>query len=768
MRFTRKNHFASAGCVCIFGIATALGQNMRPVTPRDCATVRYFRSGDIYPTVSLNESGSRVAYLVKTPNMEQNRDIVQLFVKDVPGPSSDGQGRLLLSATDITHPVWLADGKHLVVLVKEGSRGSVVQVDSNSGARTSLTREDFDVREFSISSDGDVLVFATEVPTETTPEPTPKEIATGYRISFMQPTATPYTRRKLWILKRRPTGSAVAEPLSVPQYWKTATSSVFPYVLNLRLSVSPDGRKLALSYIAPSGILPSDWTSGGYVKTLMGLTAMALVTEVDDLQTGHLTAPLNIPWISNVPMWSSDSKGFVMVGMPPVGSDLEREDLDRGLGVSDVDHELWIDAETGKVEKVPVPMPIRHTQGQPLYWSRQGDLILRTGELELTMFTHQAQGWEEKSKINLPFKNLFQDAELASDGHFVIGDSQATTVPPQLFQYEIGKPSADVLVRLDPQFDTLTLAPFDRIEWKTSTDYTITGMLFRPPDYVEGKKYPLVIQTKGDAGQFLCDFGQFHFPSFAPQPMANAGMMYLIRTVDRRTWNSVTEINHYPKGYPAGIGEAAFQMDIWDSAVKSLDARGLIDPAKVGVIGFSRSGWYTEFMLAHSAIRYRAATAADNVQYSLGEYWLWRLPQVVQTYGSLYGGPPSGPTLDNWLKYSISFNLEKINTPLLLEVTGQGVHETVAGAVPLKLAAESEVFSGLSAMKKPVELYYYPDEVHSPEHPQARLANLQRNLDWYRFWLQGYERPNPEDPQQYLRWESLRKLEDRKQNSSPD
>jgi dipeptidyl aminopeptidase/acylaminoacyl peptidase len=538
--------------------------------------------------------------------------------------------------------------------------------------------------------------------------------------------------------------------------------------LNLRLSVSPDGRKLALSYIAPSGLLPSEWTNGGYVKTLVGLTAMALVTVVDDLQSGHLTAALNIPWISNVPMWSSDSKSFVMVGMPPVGSDLERQDLNSGRGLPDVQHELWVQPETGVVENVPVPMPILDIQGQPLYWSRQGDLILHTGQSELMTFTHQVQGWERKGQIDLPFKNLFEDAELASDGRFVIGDYQATTVPPQLFQYEIGKQSADVLVRLDPQFDTLTLAPFDRIEWKTSTDYTITGMLFRPPDYVEGKKYPLVIQTKGDAGQFLCDFGQFHFPSFAPQPMANAGMMYLIRTVDKRSWNSVTESNHYPGGYPAGIGEAAFQMDIWDSAVKSLDARGLIDPAKVGLIGFSRAGWYTEFTLAHSPIRYRAATAVDNVQYSLGEYWIWRLPSVVQTYNTLYGGPPSGLTLNNWLKYSISFNLDKINTPLLLEIMGQGVHERPAGAVPLKLAAVSEIFSGLSALKKPVELYYYPDETHSPEHPQARLANLQRNLDWYRFWLQGYERPKPEDPKQYLRWESLRKLELRTDNTLPN
>jgi hypothetical protein len=37
---------------------------------------------------------------------------------------------------------------------------------------------------------------------------------------------------------------------------------------------------------------------------------------------------------------------------------------------------------------------------------------------------------------------------------------------------------------------------------------------------------------------------------------------------------------------------------------------------------------------------------------------------------------------------------------------------------------------------------------------------MQRNVDWYRFWLQGYERPSPEDPEQYKRWKHLRDLQD--------
>jgi hypothetical protein len=38
----------------------------------------------------------------------------------------------------------------------------------------------------------------------------------------------------------------------------------------------------------------------------------------------------------------------------------------------------------------------------------------------------------------------------------------------------------------------------------------------------------------------------------------------------------------------------------------------------------------------------------------------------------------------------------------------------------------------LNRLGKPAQLYYYPNENHLPDDPKARLATLQRNLDWYR------------------------------------
>jgi hypothetical protein len=133
---------------------------------------------------------------------------------------------------------------------------------------------------------------------------------------------------------------------------------------------------------------------------------------------------------------------------------------------------------------------------------------------------------------------------------------------------------------------------------------------------------------------------------------------------------------------------------------------------------------------------------------------------MTKTYDQTYGGPPYGPTLENWLKYSISFNIDKTHAPLLMEQMGYGTPYNESEVVPISLAPAFEVFTGLNRLKKPVELYYYPMEEHAPEHPKARLATMQRNVDWYRFWLKDEEDSDPAKAEQYKRWRELRKLQE--------
>ena len=317
----------------------------------------------------------------------------------------------------------------------------------------------------------------------------------------------------------------------------------------------------------------------------------------------------------------------------------------------------------------------------------------------------------------------------------------------------------DTIVKLNPQVDSLLLPRIEDMTWLTSTGYQAKGVLMLPPDYDPRRRYPLVIENGSILyqGGFVCDAGVEHVSSFARGLLADSGVIYLVRS-----WPGIDDWknNYYPKGYPGQIGEAAFQLDLVESAIRYLDSRRMIDTGKIGLIGFSRGGWYTEYALMHSHINFAAATATDNILYSLGEYWLFYDEGGMYLDEGMYGGAPYGAGLANWLKYSISFNLDKIHTPLMMEEMGYGEKHDDPARPPRYLAKHFEEYVGLNRLGKPVELYYYPLEQHQVDHPMARIAALQRNIDWYRFWLQGYERPNAEDPDQYKRWEHFKALRD--------
>jgi dipeptidyl aminopeptidase/acylaminoacyl peptidase len=394
----------------------------------------------------------------------------------------------------------------------------------------------------------------------------------------------------------------------------------------------------------------------------------------------------------------------------------------------------------------------------PLWWGGDGGMLVQLADSTFARLSRDGGVWHEVGRFQVSWGGSINSLYVVSDGANLVGERQGPAIPPELVWYNVNAQQLAVLARLDPEFDRLTLATAKSVEWETSTGYKISGLLFVPPDFSEKHSYPLVIHTYHQPEKFFCDAGEGHWPSFVPQPLADSGILYLIRTGGDEIKKQ--DLDHRPKGYPGGIGEAVLQTDIWDGAVKTFARLGWVDPNRVGIIGFSRSGWYTEFALAHSKTSYAAATDTDNITYSLGEYWLRHTNGQIQGFDQMYEGNPYAEGLQQWQKYSTTFNIEKMHTPLLMEEMGYGVPYDDPERPPSNLVTHFELFTGLNRLNVPVELYYYPLEDHAPDHPQARLASLQRNVDWYRFWLQGYERPNPEDPDQFKRWEHLRELRD--------
>jgi hypothetical protein len=105
-----------------------------------------------------------------------------------------------------------------------------------------------------------------------------------------------------------------------------------------------------------------------------------------------------------------------------------------------------------------------------------------------------------------------------------------------------------------------------------------------------------------------------------------------------------------------------------------------------------------------------------------------------------------------WAKNAPGFQLDRVRTPLLIGTLS-----------PAPILGEWEIYASLRMQKKPVDLMYLPQRdgyQHILQRPLDRLASQQTNVDWFRFWLQRYEDPDPAKVAQYKRWEGLRKLQE--------
>ena len=196
--------------------------------------------------------------------------------------------------------------------------------------------------------------------------------------------------------------------------------------------------------------------------------------------------------------------------------------------------------------------------------------------------------------------------------------------------------------------------------------------------------------------------------------------------------------------------EAAWRVSAYEGAIDYLDGRGLIDRSRVGIMGFSRTCWYVKYALTHSAFHYAAASVADGFDMGYFAY----VSMANRAYpdnemDQIMGATPVGEGLQTWFQHSPGFSIDRVpeSTPL-----------RIVASYPLDVFAEWEWFSMMKRLGKPVDMVVFLDGVHLLEKPWNRLISQGGNVDWFDFWLNGHEDPDPAKAEQYKRWRELHAL----------
>lgn len=311
---------------------------------------------------------------------------------------------------------------------------------------------------------------------------------------------------------------------------------------------------------------------------------------------------------------------------------------------------------------------------------------------------------------------------------------QGMNDPPKLWAVDAVSGRSRLLWNPNPALDTTSFGKARLYHWRDKTGYAWSGVLIVPVDYLADKRYPLVIQTHGVPSDVFVTDGKYS-TAMAARPLASAGIMVLV--VPYRTDHIDTP--EEPEDQIAG----------YKAAISQLDADGLIDPHKVGIVGFSRTCWHVEEALIKDPNLFAAATMADGVDLGYMQYMLFgeAYPTWAKEFEKIVGAKPIGKGLHAWLELSPTFHADRIETPLRIEAIG-----------PASILMEWQIYRSLRLQGKRVDMIYFPSGQHILQQPLDRLVSEQGNVDWFRFWLQGYEDPDLAKREQYRGWLELRKL----------
>ncbi len=296
------------------------------------------------------------------------------------------------------------------------------------------------------------------------------------------------------------------------------------------------------------------------------------------------------------------------------------------------------------------------------------------------------------------------------------------------------------LTEANPQVEHFTLAEYERVTWESSDGQTIEGILIYPLDYQEENRYPLIVQIHGGpASAYTLSFSGSH-----------------------GTYTNVFAAHGYAILQPnyrgsSGYGEE-FRMEIsgdyfrqaFDDIISGVDyliKRGIADPEKLGMMGWSAGGHWSNWTLV-STDRFKAiSTGAGAVNWIS----LYAQTDVQDTREFYFKGRP----YDNWDHYVEVSPLKYIKnakTPTLIHFGEKDRR--------IPKPQGDELHMALKKLGVPTEYIVYPDMPHGLRNSRYQLIKMQAEFSWFEKWIKGKK--------EWLDWEVLLETLNKKKESEKE
>jgi dipeptidyl aminopeptidase/acylaminoacyl peptidase len=324
-------------------------------------------------------------------------------------------------------------------------------------------------------------------------------------------------------------------------------------------------------------------------------------------------------------------------------------------------------------------------------------------------------------------------------GQLVAFAIQSVTEPADIYVSRLDAFKPIRLTDVNPQLNGIPRASSETLEWRSKDDrWDIHGIVVKPPDFKSGKLYPLLVFNEGGPSMAAMRY------DFAAQYPINvlAANGYVILSPNTRGRGGYGKAFHHAIGDEKSLGPNPLSDML--AGVDLLVEKGIADPNREGIMGFSYGCYLTAYAITQTA-RFKAASVNDGVVDLASDILLqggsaWRLS--LQRVMSGFGPPYDPHELSEMMRQSAIFNIQRVSTPVLLEY---GVN----GAAPTQ---GKMFYEGLQYFQVPSEFIVYPRTAHGITEPQLRENSFRRNLAWLDYWLLDRPYSNPRLQVQYDDW----------------
>ena len=305
-------------------------------------------------------------------------------------------------------------------------------------------------------------------------------------------------------------------------------------------------------------------------------------------------------------------------------------------------------------------------------------------------------------------------------GVLLINYSDPTT-PPTMFTVASIDRVADrsawtQLTDVNPQVKEFALGEETEITWRSKDGSMVGGVLIKPVGYQEGQRYPLIVAIHG--GPASADVLGFN-GGYGSQVYAGAGYAVL-RPNYRGSTNygekHKTDIvgNYFPPGFD----------DIM-SGVDHLIAEGIVDGDRMGALGWSAGGHWSNWILTHTD-RFKAISSGAGTSNWVSMYAQSDVQRNRQFY---LGDDLPYDNFDAYMEQSPIKYIRNAKTPTMIHV--------VEGDPRVPSPQSVELHMALKKIGVPTELYMYPGNSHGIPDPRNRLVKSVSEKAWMDYYVRG-------------------------------